>query len=67
VAAVLLMQADERTLTLPRPVWAVIILAVTLAGPVAFLVGGRRRVEAVEAPVTAAASPRQSIDELYER
>jgi hypothetical protein len=66
-AAVLLMKADERTLTLPRVVWAIVILMVTLAGPVAFLVAGRRRVEAVDAPVRAAASPQQSIDKLYEK
>lgn len=62
----ILVKTDVERLTLPRLAWVVIIVFVNLLGPIAFLVGGRKRDFAQpHVPGAETASAKDAVDSLY--
>ena len=62
----ILIKTDVERLTLPRLAWVAIIVFVNLLGPIAFLIGGRKR-DLVQPHIPGAqtASAKDAVDSLY--
>lgn len=65
VALVVLLKTEESRLTLPRAAWLAVVIVVGFFGPVAFLIGGRRRAPQLEPQAASAKSIADAVDNLY--
>lgn len=67
-AVVTLIKTDVARLTLPRIAWVLIIALVSIFGPIAFFIAGRKRSgDAVDVAGASHTSAKSAIDSLYDK